>query len=166
MLSKRDILEISCKVLGLFCLIRGIPYMSSVALTNRDALASMAWPFAFYLIAAFVLLRWATGIASLLARDDQPVELKAEQGWQKPIYTLCLRVVGAVALVKSVPMIIRAVLQIILRSRLRVTPFASWISLITAVVYLSLGIYFIGGAKEIVRIAMKGPIRERGSNNV
>ncbi len=164
MTGKRDVLEISCKVLGLYCLIQGIPYMSSAALMNRNTLTFMAWPLAFYLVAAIILLKWARGIASLLEREDQPVEIKAEQGWQKPVYTLCLRVVGAVAIVKSVPMTIGAALQIIFRSRVSVTPFASWLSLIPPVAYLALGIYFIGGAKEVVRIAMKGSLRESKSD--
>ena len=164
MTGKRDILEISCKVLGLYCLIQAIPYMSSVALMNRNTLTYMAWPLAFYIIAAIILLKGARGIAFLLAREDQPVEIKAEQGWQKPVYTLCLRVVGAVAIVKSVPMIIGAVLQIIFRHRVGVTPFASWISLIPPVASFALGIYFIGGAKELVKIAMKGSLRESKSD--
>jgi hypothetical protein len=128
----------------------------------------MAWPLAFYIIAAIILLKGARGIASLLAREDQPVEIKAEEGWYKPVYTLCLRVVGAVAVVKSVPMIIGAVLQIIFRyrvgDRVGVTPFASWIALIPPVASLALGIYLIGGAKEVVRIAMKGSLREPKSD--
>ncbi len=164
MTGKRDVIEISCKVLGLFCLIQGIPYMSSAALMNRDTLSFVAWPLAFYFVAAIILLKWARGIASLLVREDQPMEIKTEQGWQRPIYTLCLRVVGAVAIVKSVPMVIGAVLQIIFRHRMSVTPFASWISLIPRVASLALGIYFIGGAREITKIAMKGSLRETESD--
>jgi hypothetical protein len=88
MISKRDILEISCKVLGLLCLIWGIPYFSMVAFMSRDSFAYLIGPFAFYLISAFILLKWSRGIASLLAREDQVVELGADKGWQKPLYTL------------------------------------------------------------------------------
>jgi len=166
MTGKRDVLEISCKVLGLLCLIQGIPYMSSVAFMGRDSFVFMAWPLAFHLIAAFVLFKWARGIASLLVREDQPVEIKVDQGWQKPVYTLCLRVVGAVAIIRAVPPIIGAIIQIILRSRFGATSSAPWVPLIIHVASLALWIYFIGGAKEVVRIAMKGSLREPDSNNV
>jgi len=163
MTGKRDVLEISCKVLGLLCLIQGIPYMSSVAFMGRDSFVFMAWPLAFHLIAAFVLFKWARGIASLLVREDQPVEIKVDQGWQKPVYTLCLRVVGAVTVIRAVPPIIRVILQILFRSRFGATT-APWLSLIGLGMSLALGIYFIGGAKEIVRIAMKGSLRETDSD--
>ena len=138
--------------------------MPSVALMNRNTLAYMTWPLAFHLIAAFVLLKWARGIASLLVREDQPVEIKADQGWQKPVYTLCLRVVGAIAVIKTVPPIIGAILQILFRSRFGATTSVPWLSLIAFGASLALGIYFIGGAKEIVRIAMKGSLRETDSD--
>lgn len=169
MTGKRDVLEISCKVLGLFCLIQGISYMSSmssVAFMNRhlsNVLAFIVWPLAFHLIAAFVLFKWARGIASLLIREDQPVEIKVDQGWQKPVYTLCLRVVGAVAVIKAVPSIIRVILQILFHPWWEVTS-TPWLLLIGLGVYLALGIYFIGGAKEVVRIAMKGSLRETDSD--
>ena len=166
MISKRDILEISCKVLGLLCLIWSIPYFSTVAFMSRGSFAYMVGPFVFYLISAFILLKWSRSIASLLAREDQPVELGTDKGWQKPLYTLCLRVVGAVACIKAVPAVIGAILRILFRSRISsITPVAVWVSLISSIVYLALGIYFIGGAKEIVRIALKGSLREPDSSN-
>jgi len=176
MLSKRDILEISCKVLGLFCLIQGIPYIASMLafvatadMMNRYSSGTVILTVgivAFHYIAAFILLKWAKGIAALLVGEDQPVEIKVEVGWQKPVYTLCLRVVGAVAIIRAVPPIIGAIIQIILRSRFGATSSAPWVPLIIHVASLALGIYFIGGAKEVVRIAMKGSLREPDSNNV
>lgn len=167
MISKRDIVEISCKVLGLFCLIRGIAYFSPVAFMSRSSFVYLAGPFVLHFVSAFILLKWSRGIASLLVREDQPVELLgAGKDWQKSLYTLCLRVVGAVVLTKAVPGIIRAISEIILRSRIpNVTPITAWVSLIWAIAYLALGIYFIGGAKEVVRIALKGSLREPDSDN-
>jgi len=99
--------------------------------------------------------------------DDKPVELKEGGEWKESLYTLSLRIVGAVAFVKAVPATIRAILQIVFRSRISSANTVSvWLTLIWTVVYLMLGIYLIGGAKELVRIAMKGSLRERDSNNV
>lgn len=166
MISKRDILEISCKLLGLLCLIWGIPYFSPVAFVSRHSWPYLVGPFVLYLVSAFILLKWASGIASLLMREDEPVEPTAGKDWKKSLYTLCLRVVGAVVFTKAIPGIVRAILQIVFRSRIpNVTPVSAWISLIWAVVYLALGIYFIGGAKEVARIAMKGSLRESDSDN-
>ncbi|MCK4326056.1 hypothetical protein KAW55_04820, partial [bacterium] len=60
---------------------------------------------------------------------------------------------------------IRVVPEIVLHRQLispRI-PLAIWARLFSGIVYLMLGIYFIGGAKLIVRIALKGALRERGS---
>lgn len=166
MISKRDILEIACKVLGLLCLIWGIAYFSPVVFMSQRSLLYMAFPSVFYLISAFILLKWSSGIASFLMNEDKPVELGVREGWKKSLYTLCLRVVGAVVFIKGVPRIIGAILQIVFRSRIpNVTPVSAWISLIWAIVYLALGIYFVGGAKEVVKIATKGSLRESDLDN-
>jgi hypothetical protein len=112
MLSKRDIIEISCKVLGLYFLIQGIPHIAYALsyLTATPHLDRMDWRISFlsismpvfYYIAAFILIKWAKGIAAMLSKEDQPLEIKAESGWQKPVYTLCLRVVGAIAIIRAV----------------------------------------------------------------
>jgi hypothetical protein len=41
-----------------------------------------------------------------------------------------------------------------------------WIQVIISATTLALGIYFIGGAKAVVRIAMKGSLRDSDSNGV
>ena len=170
MISKRDVLEISCKILGLTCLIRGIFYFSTVvaAFTTglRSSVTFVAGPFVSYLVLAFILLKWSRGLASFLVREDQPLELSSGKGWQKPVYTLCLRVVGAVVLIRAVPAIIGAIFQIVLRHLFPIRDTGNlWTSLTVAVVQLALGIYFIGGAKEVVRIALRGSLRERDSDN-
>jgi hypothetical protein len=166
MMSKRDILEISCKILGLFCLVQAMPYvLSSVAYVRNLSSAFLVIPFIAYLVSAFILIKWAGKIAAFLVRENQQVEIKADKNWQKPIYTLALRIVGAVVCIKAIPAIIRTVPQIIFRSEFRLTPIAAWISLLASVVYLALGIYFIGGAKAVVRIALRGSLREPDSED-
>ena len=122
-------------------------------------------PFVLYLVSAFILLRWSRSIASRLVREDQPVELELDEKRQKPLYTLSLRIVGAVVLIKAVPAVVGAVVQITFRSRFSMTTTAAWISLISNIVYLALGVYFIGGAKEVVRIALRGSLRESDSDD-
>ena len=166
-ISKRDILEISCKVLGLICLIRGIVYLSSAPfIVNRTVFAYLLVPSLFYFVSALILLKWSSSIAHLLMREDEPVELKEGKNWVKSLYTLSLRVVGAVVFIKAVPMIIGAILEIIFRSRVpSITTISAWIKLVLATVHLILGIYFVGGAKEIVRIAVRGSLREQDSSD-
>jgi len=177
MVSKRDILEISCKVLGLFCLIRGMAYFfTPMMFWNLDNLVFFIGPFVSSLVLSFVLLRWSRNIAQFLIREDQPMQLGAEEGWQKPVYTLCIRVIGAFAFIRAVPEIIRALSQLVFLlfrsespSQFPDSRFLYYAipvgALVWAIVYLSLGIYFIRGAKGITRIAMKGSMREQNSDN-
>ncbi len=179
MSTKRDILEISCKVLGLVCLIWGISYIPfatsivarlvkrTLAATNDQAprnFAMIAIPVVQFL-SAFFLLKCSKGIASLLIRDDGPVQISVGKDWQKPLYTLCLRVVGAVMVVKAIAELIRALPMLMhYRGLTRQMPQAIWGQyggqFISAIAYLVLGIYFVGGAKLLVRIALKGSMRE------
>jgi hypothetical protein len=166
MIGKRDILEISCKILGLISLTWSLRYLSSApfiySVERQKMIYLIIAPFVLYLISAFILFRFSRGIASLLVRTDGPVELGTLGNQQKPIYTLCLRVAGAVVVTKAVPSVVKEVLGIALHSR-RV--FATWIPLVSAIVYLALGIYFIGGAKAIVKVAMKGSLRESDADD-
>ena len=116
-------------------------------------------------VSAFLLLKCPRGIASLLIREDGPVQVNVGEDWQKPVYTLCLRIVGAVVLVKGIPELIRGIAMVIYYHRLgsRTVP-NIWGQLISAIAYVVLGIYFIGGAKLIVRIALKGSMRESDSD--
>ena len=171
MIGKRDVLEISCKILGLISLTWSVRYLSSVAfifvVDQEKTMYLIVAPFVLYLISAFILFRFSRGIASLLVRTDESVELGAWENWQKPVYTLCLRVVGAVVLIRAVPAIIGAIFQIVLRHLFPIRDTGNlWTSLTVAVVQLALGIYFIGGAKEVVRVALRGSLRERNSDNM
>ena len=182
MSSKRDILEISCKVLGLVCLIwavGAIPHaISAVVRLAKHGSSGANEPILWwlprmiampvvYIVSAFLLLKCSKGIALLLIREDGPVQVEVGKDWQSSLYTLCLRVVGAVVLVRGIPQLIRILPQVIFRHRLAPPiPPTIWGELISAIVYLVLGIYFIGGAKLIARIALKGSMRESGSDNM
>lgn len=181
MSTKRDILEICCKVLGLFYLIQSVVYVpygvSALAevVKHSSAAANEQVPWVLpgmiampvvVIAAAFFLLKCSKGIASLLIREDGPVQVSTGEDWQRSLYTLCLRVVGAIVLVKGIPELIRVVPEIAFHQQLTRPQIsvAIWARLFSAIVYIALGIYFIGGAKLIVRIALKGTLRERDSD--
>jgi hypothetical protein len=134
---------------------------------QEKALYLVVAPLALYLISAFILFRFSKGIASLLVQADETIEPGGVwENWQKPVYTLCLRVVGAVVVVRAVPSLVREILGIAFYPRpMNIRVFATWIPLVSAIVYLALGIYFIGGAKAIVRTALKGSLRESATDD-
>ncbi|MFC1715748.1 hypothetical protein ACFL6S_18920 [Candidatus Poribacteria bacterium] len=167
MIGKRDIVEISCKILGLLCLLWSLrQIVPALLITTMDHdkavhfMVQVVASFVLYLILAYVLLRFSKGIALLLMREDQSVEIRALGEWQRPLYTVCLRVVGAVVFVRAVPSVIKEILRLLSIRMIIMRSFMHWTSLISAIVYLALGIYFIGGARAIVKIAMKDSLKE------
>ena len=166
MIGKRDILEIAGKILGLFCLIQAIPCICSVTYipVERIFLPCSIGPLVFYLVTAFILLKWSRGIAALFVREDKPIELEISRARQESLYAIIPRILGAVVCVRAVPAIIGILAIIALRSA-NVTTITAWVSLISNVVYLAFGIYFIVGAKAIVRFALRGSQRESDSGD-
>lgn len=104
MISKRDILEICCKVLGLVYLVWGIAFIphavSAVAMVVRHGLSGANEQFPWllpgtiatsvvFIAGAFFLLKYSKGIASFLVREDGPVQFSVGEDWQESLYTLC-----------------------------------------------------------------------------
>jgi hypothetical protein len=162
MMSNRGIFEVSCKVLGLVFLIWGIAYLLPAPFVmTRDTIAYLIAPPMFFIASGLILLKWASSIAHLLITEDEPVELKESEDWSKSLYKLSLRIVGSVVLIRAIPGIIRVFLQIIFHSRFSgVDTTSDWLDLVWNIVYFALGVYFVGGAKELVRIVLKGSMRE------
>jgi hypothetical protein len=162
MISNRGIFEVSCKVLGLICLIWGIASLSPVLfIVNRNAIAYLIPTPVCRIASGLILLKWASNIAHFLIHEDAPVELEESKDWSKSLYKLSLRIVGSVALIRAIPGIVGMFLQIIFRSRFSdVDTTSTWLGLVWNIVYFALGVYFVGGAKELVRIAIKGSMRE------
>ena len=167
MISRRDIVEISCKVIGIFCLIWSLSYVGSVPsmTTKSRAMYFMALQLSVYLASAFILLTFSKRVACLLVREDKPVEIKASGDWQKPLYTVCLRVVGAVMLVRAIPSVAREIMRLFLYPLnaaypLRMRIFINWTPPISAIVSLALAIYLLFGAKAIIMIAMRGSAKK------
>ena len=173
--GKRDILEICCKVLGLACLVWGVALLPTAIVRFQDlvgragevgpSLAMVGFPLV-YCISAFILLKYPARIAARLAPQDAPIHICTAKEWQSQTYRLCLRVVGAVVLVRGIPQLLQVLVQIAYHHRpARLGPYA-WGQLVSAIVYLALGIYFIGGAPLIARIALRGSMRESDSGNI
>jgi hypothetical protein len=161
MISNRGVFEVSCKVLGLYFLIWGIAYLLPAFAMTRDTIAYLIAQPVCFIASGLILLKRASSIAHLLITEDAPIELEESKDWSKSLYKLSLRIVGSVVLIRAIPGVIGAILQIILHSRFSGADTTSdWTGLVGNIVYFALGVYFVGGAKELVRIAIKGSMRE------
>lgn len=176
MTTKRDVLEICCKVLGLMCLIYGVGFMPSMVsevvgwINHGGGLSSsfgMPYVAAVQFVAAFFLLKYAGRIASLLMREDSTVQIGVGRDWKRSIYLLAMRVVGAVALIKGIPDLIRVLVDLGAYHQIGSAHVGAyiWGRLAAAVVCIALAVYFIGGAPLIVKVVLKGSMRESASDN-
>ena len=176
MTAKRDVLEICCKILGLMCLVHGVTLLAPAIATLAGWIKGseeVPWSFGIPLMSgvqfavAFVLIKHSKRIASLLMREDAAIQIAVGEGWERPVYSLSMRIVGAVMLIKGIPQLVSVLVQLGLyhhHSARNVGPHI-WGQLVGAVVHLVLGVYFIGGAPLIVKIALKGSMRESASDN-
>ncbi len=170
MAGKRDLVEVACKVMGVLCALRSalmIPWavggLRSLGKGGLDVtmvicnIAMVVLP----LLAAVLLLKCSQRIAAHLIPVDSSLSISSGSNWQRDLYSMCLRVVGAVVLVKGIPELIRLVSATISRKpdgALLYAPVSG--SLLAAIVHLALGVYLIGGGPLIVKLALKGSMKE------
>lgn len=123
-MTRRDILAIVIKVLGVICVICAVTSLPGLVtvMVNRRIVSSggydplVRWyliqscvsPFLF-LIMAVVLLSWGDRIAGRLVREDGAVGASDAGGWGRFALALSLRVVGVVTLVRAIPELLGSV---------------------------------------------------------
>jgi hypothetical protein len=123
-MTKRDILSIVIKVLGVICVICAVASLPDLVamMLNRSMVSSggydpfMRWsliqlcvsPFLF-VIMAVVLLRWGDRIARRMVPEDDAAGALDKGGRGRFAFGLALRVVGVVTLVRGIPQLLGSV---------------------------------------------------------
>ncbi len=168
MAGKRDLVEVACKIVGVLCVLRGVlrlPWAVSGVRMLADKppdtpqvicnIAVVVLP----LLAAVLLLKYWQRIAALLIPVDGSLSTDAGPDWQRDLYTLCLRVVGAVVLVRGIPDLLHLISAAISHKLPGAMAPVSG-SLLATIVHLALGVYLVGGGPLLVKIAMKQSMKE------
>ncbi len=173
-MSKRGILSIAFKILGVVCLIKTIAYIpmlmaSLLMLSSQSSILSeiRSLPYITGLIMGpvlmiamvFVLLRFGDVLSQKLVPVDERFSVLDLNQWQKPIFTLSLKITGIFCFIKGIPLMISALTNLALRAiqqegmYMRFSIHSS--SIIGSIIYLILGIYLFCGGKWLVKIAFK-----------
>jgi hypothetical protein len=130
-MSKRDILSISFKILGVVCMMYTIVLIPNIGMAigmlfgqHEDTYARYAvrWHFfvtvlfpIFTLLFGLLLLKWGDSIASRLIREDTRIEGTAAPDWDKRIFTLAMKIIGLIWLIRGIPDLIKAITELISR---------------------------------------------------
>jgi len=173
-MTKRDFFSISLKILGVVYIIFAVFNLASLFTlievlfypSGRDPstliYAGMAVAFfIFVLILVYILFKWGNRIAQKLVKDDTPLPALGTRDWEKPLFTLSLRVAGVFCLIGGVPGLIYHLYQWI------ADIWGSWFGPTTGnliwpdflkdIVLVALGLYLLRGGKHVVRYVFQGP---------
>jgi hypothetical protein len=172
-MTKRDILSISFKVLGVVCLIYAAAMLPAIGIyigstVNKSsilgnpywalALAVASW--ASVVAIAVFLLRRGDWMAERLVPTDSPVSTTVTdvRQWERSAFILSVKVIGVVCLTKGLPQLVNGLVDVARRGG--PAPGRFWYlthRFVGPIVLLALGAYLISGGKHLVRFAFGHP---------
>ena len=168
-MTKRDVLSLALKILGVYSIIfalRFIPnfilWMSMLGSQSSSSpapiwtLISFGFPIFLSLRIAYILLRRGDSIAQKLIKDDKDIPSLSHMDWESLFFILFLRITGVVFMLRSLPQLSNYLIRLGLLSETQRPVFTNNIgSLISAIVLLILGVYLLFGAKRFARFILK-----------
>ena len=130
-MTKRDILSISFKILGVVCIMYTIVLIPSIGMAigmlsgqqeSEYARYAVKWHFfvtvllpIFTSLFGLLLLKWGDSIASRLIRENTRIEEATVPDWEKRIFTLAMKIIGLIWLIRGIPDLIKATTELISR---------------------------------------------------
>ena len=142
-------------------------------LTSGYYVVGFTWPVVL-LTGGVILLRYNERIAETLTSEGRPAILSLLDGWERSVFELALRVIGVIWLVRYVPHVVRTVAWGVTRlaqagqwpsgwdalvgvfesTFKRADPYGSS-GLLGVLVVLAISVYFMTGAKHLVRLVFR-----------
>ena len=163
-MTRKDILSIAMKILGIYFLVKIIQYLPFLVSLVQELRSREEWAFSFVtlvqggfvlvlLAAAVILLKWSDSIAARLTKDyeSEPTTMGRWLG-KDELLEVAFCVVGVVIFAHALPRIP----QLIIRGILREPIFPGPYGLIAALVaQLGIGLYLTLKAKGLVGLLRK-----------
>lgn len=165
-MSSQKLFEIALKVLGVLCIVWGVQLAGSlfVFLKRGDQIwIERSLPLTlslllFFILAAILLLRTESLARKLVPESS---ELHLVIGENRSVYTLALRIIGAVLLVSAIPRVVVFAFSILAfgpRNEFWLPRQSEYA--LGAIIELLIALYLLFGAKRFVAFVMKGSMRE------
>lgn len=168
-MTKRDIISISLKILGVFSIIYAVRQIPNIAywisfVISQPTLNSTSFWYLFgtivslilALVVAYILLRWGDSISKKLMREDSEIPALGEKEWEEAFFKLSLRIVGVVCLTRGIPGLFDSLTRLtFLGEEQRFFPPQIWGGFISTIVLLVIGVYLISGAKRLVKLVLR-----------
>ena len=167
-MTKRDVLSLALKILGVYSIIYAVRQISNLVFAMRMAgpqpssspapiwfLFGTVAPFFLSLIMAYVLLRRGDLIVLKLIKDDKDIPSLSSMDWESLIFILFLRIAGVVCLIRGLPQLSNSLIR--LRPLKEAQGFMSSSNLgsfISVIVLIILGVYLLFGAKGFARFVL------------
>ncbi|MBI2447126.1 MAG: hypothetical protein HYV48_01115 [Candidatus Omnitrophica bacterium] len=174
-MTKRDILSIALKILGITSIMNAVFSIHSIGLGISMLLDRAKNPgtqdynaywfigstivsLILWLIIAYILLRRGDLIAKKLIHDNAVIPLLGEHEWEKPVFILSIRIVGVVCLIRGIQQFVRFLPQLITsmeRHNIGDIGTFAWGETISAIVLLVIGAYLLSGGRHLVEFAYR-----------
>jgi uncharacterized membrane protein len=178
-MTKRDVLSISLKIVGVYSVIYAVRLIPNFALAismvfqqsrqNPSSFWFLAWSitaFVLALAATYILLRWGDSIAKKLIKENSEISAFAAKDWEKSILNLSLRIIGVVCLIRGIPELFNSLIRLTsLGAEQRFVSPNYWGGLISAIVLLIIGAYLISGGKKLIKFTLPEPRTASSGNN-
>ena len=121
-MTKRDILSVALKILGVISIMRVIESVFVIGMGFATMFGKpevipdvynpdlFMWTgiisFVLWITMAYLLLRWGDLFAEKLIRDDSIITILDNNLWERPVFILSLRIIGVVCLAMGIPRLI------------------------------------------------------------
>jgi hypothetical protein len=168
-MTKRDVLSVALKVLGVWSIVHSTSLLLLMGI-SLDMLLRNPKPdpsyrvqfiwggvgFVLALFAAYVLLHYGDGIARRLVPVDSGLAALGATEWEKPLFVLSLRIIGALCVVRGISNWVRPVALLVVQARYaEARDVYDWADVIAATLYVLLGAYLISGGRHLVEFAFR-----------
>ncbi|MBN1899401.1 MAG: hypothetical protein JW827_11540, partial [Spirochaetes bacterium] len=161
-MKKSELFAFICRILGLGFIIYtvlGFPQIAiAVSLLISDSLLYSSWSLIFMIIfpvlsfvIAYILLKYGELLSRIFVKTDKKVSFMITERNERSLFTLVMRIIGIVCLIKGIASSVKVIAQMIFKSAYQ--KFLSVYNItdvITALLFLLIGYYFFFGGKKIV----------------
>jgi len=175
-MTKRDVLSIALKILGVVSLAYGIVCIPNLVMIagapseNFYPKTLFVWGQAVVIMLYAAVACWlivsSDSFSSRMIKDDNIIEFPESLSDKKNVFNLALKVLGVVFSVQGIGNLAHGIGEIVLSNTKYAFAAMEWSQILTIVVYLGIGAYFLLGSGQFAALIYgRQPESERIAND-